>query len=275
MGLRIARAAGESMSIRRDHGFTLIELSIVLVIIGLIVGGILVGRELIRSATLRAQTRQFMEYQVAMNAFKSKYNCMPGDCLNATAFWPSALNGDGNGTYEVRDENDVVGTFEDGIRFHTWSYSPEVRSYFIQLGLAELVPKQFDGTPVIGAGLPALALSPSSSFFPASSESFIGSRFPDMLPYRRGTNLLWIAACRVDDETTDQMFWWDDGCGAFTPLDMQNIDLKIDDGMPLSGNLLGFSGAAYNGIEFFNCVVDERYDVIQEDKHCQGALVID
>ena len=35
---------------RKDSGFTILELSIVLVIIGLIVGGIMVGRDLIRSA---------------------------------------------------------------------------------------------------------------------------------------------------------------------------------------------------------------------------------
>ena len=36
-------------------GFTLIELSIVLVIIGLLVGGVLVGQDLIRAAGVRAQ----------------------------------------------------------------------------------------------------------------------------------------------------------------------------------------------------------------------------
>ena len=38
----------------KQRGFTLIELSIVLVIIGLIVGGVLVGQDLIRAAKIRA-----------------------------------------------------------------------------------------------------------------------------------------------------------------------------------------------------------------------------
>jgi prepilin-type N-terminal cleavage/methylation domain-containing protein len=42
-------------SVTRRNGFTLIELSIVLVIVGLIVGGVLVGQDLIRSAAVRAQ----------------------------------------------------------------------------------------------------------------------------------------------------------------------------------------------------------------------------
>src|SRR4051812_40153055 len=60
-------------------GFTLIELSIVLVIIGLIIGGVLAGRELIASAATRAQIAQIDKYQSAVNAFRSKYGYLPGD----------------------------------------------------------------------------------------------------------------------------------------------------------------------------------------------------
>ena len=43
---------------RASNGFTLIELSMVLVIVGLAVGGILVGQELIRAATARSIIKQ-------------------------------------------------------------------------------------------------------------------------------------------------------------------------------------------------------------------------
>jgi prepilin-type N-terminal cleavage/methylation domain-containing protein len=43
---------------RRNQGFTLIELSIVLVVVGLIVGGVLVGQNLIKAAQTRAQLAQ-------------------------------------------------------------------------------------------------------------------------------------------------------------------------------------------------------------------------
>jgi len=58
-------------------GFTLIELSIVLVIIGLIVGGVLVGRDLISAASVRAQITQIEKYQQAVNAFRDKYGGVP------------------------------------------------------------------------------------------------------------------------------------------------------------------------------------------------------
>ena len=70
---------------KHRRGFTLIELSIVLVIIGLIVGGIVVGRELIKVAELRAILAQKDKFTAAVNTFKIKYNALPGDMFPSTA----------------------------------------------------------------------------------------------------------------------------------------------------------------------------------------------
>lgn len=72
----------------RHSGFTLIELSIVLVIIGLIVGGILVGRDLIKAAELRQVIGTVEKLNTAVSAFRTKYDCLPGDCATATNFFP-------------------------------------------------------------------------------------------------------------------------------------------------------------------------------------------
>jgi prepilin-type N-terminal cleavage/methylation domain-containing protein len=70
---------------RSEGGFTLIEISIVLVIIGLVVGGVLVGQDLIRAAAVRAQIAQIDRYQAAVNTFRGKYNAIPGDMNPAIA----------------------------------------------------------------------------------------------------------------------------------------------------------------------------------------------
>ena len=69
----------------RKAGFTLIEMSIVLVIIGLIVGGVLVGQDLIRAAAVRAQVSQMEKYNSAVNTFREKTGYLPGDIPDPTA----------------------------------------------------------------------------------------------------------------------------------------------------------------------------------------------
>jgi prepilin-type N-terminal cleavage/methylation domain-containing protein len=69
-----------------NSGFTLIEVAIVMVILALLSGGILVGKLLIHTAELRATTRQLDMMNAAYSTFRLKFSCIPGDCPNATAF---------------------------------------------------------------------------------------------------------------------------------------------------------------------------------------------
>ncbi len=68
-------------------GFSLLELSIVLVIIGLLASGVMVGQSLVRGAELRSVMNDHNKILSATNAFRLKYNALPGDMRNATAFW--------------------------------------------------------------------------------------------------------------------------------------------------------------------------------------------
>ncbi len=72
------------------RGFSLVELSIVLVILGLLTGGVLVGQDLIRAAELRKIASEAQRYQTATYTFRDKYFALPGDMGNATAFWDTA-----------------------------------------------------------------------------------------------------------------------------------------------------------------------------------------
>lgn len=62
-----------------NKGFTLVELSIVLIIIGLLVGGVLIGQNLIESAKLSAFVSQMQQIDAAAAIFKDKYKALPGD----------------------------------------------------------------------------------------------------------------------------------------------------------------------------------------------------
>jgi prepilin-type N-terminal cleavage/methylation domain-containing protein len=64
---------------KKQAGFTLIELAIVLVIIGLLLGGVLRGQELINSAKVKNMARDFQNVQVYVYGYQDKYKALPGD----------------------------------------------------------------------------------------------------------------------------------------------------------------------------------------------------
>lgn len=105
-----------------QRGFTLVELAIVLVIIGLIVGGVLSGQTLINSAKVRSQMSQIDQFDAALNAFRARYDCIPGDCLDTSGV--AGADGDGNGLINFSS---------------TWAADLESALAAQQLGVAGLI----------------------------------------------------------------------------------------------------------------------------------------
>lgn len=88
---------------RKEGGFTLVELAIVMIIIGLLIGGILKGQELVANAQVTATVAQIKGLDGALSTFRDKYSAMPGDMLtpntrlrDCTAA-PCSNAGNGNG----------------------------------------------------------------------------------------------------------------------------------------------------------------------------------
>lgn len=91
---------------RRQSGFTLIEIAIVLVIIGLLLGGILKGQELITSARVRNIIAQLDGTKAAVFGFQDRFRAMPGDFSQAvTQIAGASKDGNGNGVIESGGES--------------------------------------------------------------------------------------------------------------------------------------------------------------------------
>ena len=116
---------------RRQSGFTLIEIAIVLVIIGLLLGGILKGQELINSARVKNLATDFRNIPTFIYAYQDKFKALPGDDPNATVhvgagITPAITNGNGNGVL-------------DGTWFSTTA-TDETVLFWQQVRLAGLAP---------------------------------------------------------------------------------------------------------------------------------------
>src|SRR5688572_21328752 len=84
---------------KRNQGFTLVEIAIVLVIIGLLLGGILKGQEMITQAKIKNVIADMSGVSAAMYGYQDRYRSLPGDDKHANTRW-TATAGDGDGIVE-------------------------------------------------------------------------------------------------------------------------------------------------------------------------------
>ena len=226
----------KSMALRKTdtRGFTLIELSVVLVILGLLVGGVLVGQSIIRSAAIRKVMTDAEDYSKAVVMFKDKFQALPGDFSDATANWGTdtagcpkvytvatavptgTCNGNGNGLLNA----DAGNTTEE--RWRAWQH----------LGLAKLIGLTLNGGKGANNGA-EIGYNVPKSAIDGAAYSLMQNALSDQ---PNETPQIMLQFGRVNAKLTD---------GAALPAkDAEEIDKKIDDGNPSRGTVRSVSDPA-------------------------------
>ncbi len=219
------------------QGFSLVELSIVLVILGLLTGGILTGQHLIRAAELRSVTVDIQRYHTAAMAFREKYRMFPGDMNNAIDFWGAAdadpatcyntegtgsqtCNGNGDGfiSLNIFGEDDLRNS--EGFRF--WEH----------LANAGMIEGDYSGVGPAGAGwrdvaipgenVPAMRIGGGVQAVSARMDNYgpVGQRWT-------GTGVTDVRTHMYVGEANSSGGPWSP---LFSPEEMWGMDKKIDDG---------------------------------------------
>lgn len=226
-------------NVTKKRGFTLIELSIVLVIIGLIVGGVMVGQNLMFASQIHQQVKQLQEYSQAYSTFQLKYNCIPGDCRNATDYFSSSTNGNGNGILESTKvmADGRLNYGNDSTRFDF-----EFPTFFTHLILAGLIPSE-PQIQTLGYPEPKLPHT-NKQGFTANSALAIGmdgyaSSFTTQSDDYFGENLWRVGLYFAVGRPSAGWGSNNDKDGLFTPLATYAVDAKIDDGKPQTGDFKG------------------------------------
>ncbi len=222
------------------RAFSLVELSIVLVILGLLTGGILAGQSLIRAAELRSISTEYQRHVTAVQTFRDKYMAIPGDMDSATRFWNRQVNQTwcaGHSGATVAAPGTCNGNAKGSLdSAGAASQSGEIFQFWKQLALAGLIEGSYTGLAgsldashaVIGENIPAARLSNSGWYSYYYGPAHIGSA--TVLAGYYG-NLLFVGRSSTNS--------WPSG-RILTPEEQWGIDVKMDDGKPARGKLVTF-----------------------------------
>lgn len=234
------------------RGFSLVELSIVLVIVGLLTGGILLGQNLIRNAEIQGVIKELGKYSDAVVAFRERYAALPGDLPDAGDYWglinttaatceTTASNGsltcNGNGDGQIYSG---IGGTAFSERWHA----------MIQLKDAGFISGKFNG--IAGSGDIAHAvIGQNSPSFPASKSGMTittqaVTSTSDSSFYAPAVGTLY----HVGGQRSTGSFW----TPIFTPEEVWSIDTKMDDGFPGTGPIRALKSTSALGA---NCTTTD------------------
>lgn len=210
------------------HAFTLLELSIVLVIIGLIVGGVVAGQELIRNAELNAVLSEKSQMETSINTFKFKYDTIPGEMRNAGDYWPEIA---GAGTYcNLITPNGIIDSGYEVLQYFAVLYS----SGLIRVGVPQILQ---NGTVVDGYHCYSNNMQQSPLHISKKNGIYYS---PWNSPDTVSTNILLSSSHGGANINTNG--------GGFTVSEVMWYETKLDDGMPNTGIVRATRGS--NGLGY-------------------------
>ncbi len=212
------------MSKKNKSGFSLVELSIVLIIIGLLFVGVSSGGKLIQAAKLNKIMSEVSSIDSSFLAFFQAYDSYPGDFNDAQSFWGNTgiANGDGDGKVEITStatSSDPLGDEVSNVLIHMQSgefidgnYSAQIDqsryAYKTELNAHLLISNQKD----------------------SSATALTGFQSPTI----NDKNVIIVAKDISNSRSTD-----DPGVNSafLTPREAYTIDKKYDDSLPKSGRI--------------------------------------
>jgi prepilin-type N-terminal cleavage/methylation domain-containing protein len=240
----------------KRSAFTLIELSIVLIIIGLLVAGVTGGASLIKSAQLRALMSETIGYKVAVNSFNAIYDEMPGDYGVVIG---AGIAGDQDGNIEyLAGQGAGNGSIMEG---------PSAWHHLIDSGTIDDSLTINTGT-LAPADLAADVAHAVATNMPDSKLDGVGFMFDNSTAGNVLVITGDIATVVVEDSTVLTNLV---ATGVLTGIDALSIDAKLDDSIANTGEVRGSALLATAA----NCFTTTVYDTTDTDLDCALEVTVD
>ncbi len=223
----------------RQRGFTLVELSIVLVIISLIIAGIISKASMIRVSEVNSVITEVEGFKTAIGLFRDKYRSWPGDIPDATNYWSGTANGDGDRMIESATNEEL----------RAWQH----------LSLSKSIAGSYSGTGnyTRETNLPISQLKAGTYLLIYNSSAIYGKQGNH---FRLGA----ISGNTALDRS------------AISPQRAIMLDKKIDDGEALTGNLVATDGSDATAGDCINTTpTPDVYNLRNAEKSCVITFWID
>jgi prepilin-type N-terminal cleavage/methylation domain-containing protein len=222
----------------KRRAFSLIELSIVLIIIGLLIAGITGGASLIKSASLRAAMGEARGYNVAVNSFYVQFDSLPGDSATIINGTVNSVAGDANGQIQYVDGITTPNTVAEGA--NAWCVMKNagiidnVLAYNV-IGTANSLLASSTtamSAQVPGTGIPASKVKSAGWTFDYLNSQNVAILTGSMIASIARTASTAYTVLTVPTTGSVPVI-----TGAVTPSDGLSIDTKMDDGLPTTGKV--------------------------------------
>lgn len=231
------------MLYNKSKGFSLIELSVVVIIISLLAASVMGGAKLVKSAKISAVIKEIAEIKTAIDAFEIKYAALPGDFAGSSALWsPDCVGDDGDGNKKLT------------------SFDAHAIGHLYYADLLPRLPVDNDTSVTISGDI-----CTNGQFYP-SAVMKIAYRLHGLtdvltLTSAFGTTDLYRSFIVTDGIGSD--FLIDATHSALSTNNAHNIDLKMDDGIPDKGQVASNQVSPASG-----CLSGSTYNLTTEGKVC-------
>lgn len=270
----------------KKSAFSLIELSIVLIIIGLLIAGVTGGASLIKSSELRAAISEARGWSTAVNGFYNQFNSFPGDY---TVPLGSTVGAVGNGNSQINafttatnpggDASATANCVTAGVAGTvTGTYKGcafEDSVAWTQLKNAGVIDTNVVSTPTVSATWAATfgTTNPGSKIKSSGWVFDYGFGTAGALQnVQTGQNVVVLTGTPSAAPVAADSFvnGATKATAAITPADALSIDTKVDDGIANTGRVRGVNPLGAAG-----CFSSATYTTTETTKKCAISYQVD
>ena len=236
----------------KKSAFSLIELSIIVVIIAIIVASISQGSKLIESTKIKSVISEVQTILHANNTFQLTYKKLAGDMNNAYDFFgpQNCGGGSGSGTKWACNGSGNNLLSADG----SGGYYREEHIFWEHLYYSGIMTH----TAPVGNG---------TTVYISNNIKGLNISAQDIAAFNE-INGLRLGKQRADKMATKPEQTYNNQGKTFTPLQAYQIDKKLDDGVADTGSVLGINGYDDASVISTVCKSGSEYDLLQDTAEC-------